>query len=103
MEELIATEEKMDRLETLTLKKWKGGNYYSELPEYSKKQTGSKDIVVPAYCKLFSMSSSTSHASFELGRPTQPLHLELLDSKGKRVTRILTISSNCKKGANNEE
>jgi hypothetical protein len=75
MSELKATEDKMDSLETLTLRKWKGGNYYSDIPNCSKKECPSKEIAVPAFCKLFSLSSSTSNASFELDKPTQPLHL----------------------------
>jgi hypothetical protein len=75
MNELRATEEKMDRLETLTLKKWKGGNYHSYLPNSSKKYCPNKEIIVPAFCKHFSLSSVTSNASFELNKPTQPLHL----------------------------
>ena len=37
MNDLKATEDKMDRLEMLALRKWKGGNYYSDLPKSCKK------------------------------------------------------------------
>ena len=77
-------------METSFLQDWVDGNFYLEksLDRPVNRRIYDPQIKVPPYCKIFSLSSLSSDASYKLTTPYHSVNLESFDKKGRRRAHI---------------